>query len=100
LRSLFCARSSAFTFPPAPLTPLSPPQTIRSLENALLDFAGCALVVSHDRYFLDTIATHILTFENDSKITLFQGNWGEYNEDRVARLGDDAPRRPTFAPLM
>ncbi|GMI18871.1 hypothetical protein TeGR_g15089 [Tetraparma gracilis] len=75
-------------------------ETIRSLENALLDFAGCALVVSHDRYFLDKIATHILAFENDSKITLFQGNWGEYNEDRVARLGDDAPRRPTFAPLM
>mmetsp|Transcript_11333 Transcript_11333/g.22417 ORF Transcript_11333/g.22417 Transcript_11333/m.22417 type:complete len:674 (+) Transcript_11333:50-2071(+) len=75
-------------------------ETLRSLEEALLDFAGCAFVVSHDRYFLDRIATHILAFEGDSKCHFFQGNYGEYEEDRKKRLGDVAIKRIKFAPLI
>jgi len=75
--------------------------TIRSLEEALLDFAGCALVVSHDRYFLDRVATHILAFEGDSKVTYFEGNYAEYEEAYRARVGDEAaqPRPAKFAAL-
>jgi energy-dependent translational throttle protein EttA len=64
--------------------------TLRALEEALLNFAGCAVVISHDRWFLDRIATHILAFEGDSQVTFFQGNWTEYEADRRKRLGADA----------
>ncbi len=61
--------------------------TMRALEDALVNFAGCVLVISHDRWFLDRIATHILAFEGDSQVSLFDGNWSEYEADRKARLG-------------
>ena len=64
--------------------------TLRELENALLDFAGCAVVISHDRWFLDRIATHILAFEGDSRVVWFEGNYEEYEVDRKRRLGEDA----------
>ena len=64
--------------------------TLRALEVALENYAGCAVVISHDRWFLDRIATHILAFEGDSKVTWFEGNFAEYEADRLRRLGDDA----------
>ncbi len=66
---------------------------MRALEDAIANFAGCVLVISHDRWFLDRVATHILAFEGDSKIFFFNGNWSEYEADRHRRLGlaDDAP---------
>ncbi len=66
--------------------------TLRALEEGLENFAGCAVVISHDRWFLDRIATHILAFEGDSKVVFFQGNWSEYEADRKKRLGADADR--------
>jgi len=66
--------------------------TMRALEEALENFAGCAVVISHDRWFLDRIATHILAFEGDSQATWFEGNWSEYEEDRRRRLGVEAER--------
>lgn len=66
--------------------------TMRALEEALENFAGCAVVISHDRWFLDRIATHILAFEGDSQATFFEGNWSEYEEDRKQRLGAEAAR--------
>jgi ATP-binding cassette ChvD family protein len=66
--------------------------TLRALEEGLENFAGCAVVISHDRWFLDRIATHILAFEGDSKVFFFQGNWSEYEADRKKRLGADAAR--------
>ncbi len=65
-------------------------ETLRALEEALLVFPGCAVVISHDRWFLDRIATHILAFEGDSKVTWFEGNYQEYEADRHRRLGDEA----------
>ncbi|MDH5472917.1 MAG: energy-dependent translational throttle protein EttA [Gammaproteobacteria bacterium] len=65
-------------------------ETLRALEEALLDFPGCAVVISHDRWFLDRIATHILAFEGDSQVTWFEGNYSDYEEDRKRRLGDEA----------
>ena len=65
-------------------------ETLRALEEALLDFPGCAVVISHDRWFLDRIATHILAFEGDSQVTWFEGNYADYEADRKRRLGDDA----------
>jgi energy-dependent translational throttle protein EttA len=64
--------------------------TLRALEQALLEFAGCAVVISHDRWFLDRIATHILAFEGDSHVEWFEGNFEDYEEDKKRRLGDDA----------
>ena len=64
--------------------------TLRALEEALLNFGGCAVVISHDRWFLDRIATHILAFEGNSRVTFFQGSWTEYEADRRKRLGADA----------
>ena len=61
--------------------------TLRSLENALINFAGCAIVISHDRWFLDRIATHILAFEGDSHVEWFQGDFSSYEEDKRKRLG-------------
>jgi ATPase subunit of ABC transporter with duplicated ATPase domains len=66
--------------------------TLRALEEALESFAGCAVVISHDRWFLDRIATHILAFEGDSKVVWFDGNYSEYETDRKARLGAEAER--------
>jgi len=65
-------------------------ETLRALEEALLDFPGCAVVISHDRWFLDRIATHILAFEGDSKVVWFEGNYADYEADRHRRLGTDA----------
>jgi ATPase subunit of ABC transporter with duplicated ATPase domains len=75
--------------------------TLQALERALLDFAGCAVVISHDRYFLDRICTHILAFEGDSKVTWFEGNFQDYHEDLRRRLGDkaDVPQRITYKKL-
>ena len=67
--------------------------TLRALEDAVADFAGCAVVISHDRWFLDRVATHILAFEGDSKVVWFEGNYQAYEADRKARLGDVAPKR-------
>ena len=64
--------------------------TMRALEEAIQNFAGCAVVVSHDRWFLDRIATHILAFEGDSRATWFHGNWSAYEADRRKRLGHEA----------
>lgn len=75
-------------------------ETLRSLEEALLNFAGCAMVVSHDRYFLDRIATHILAFEGDSNCYFFEGNYAEYEENRVQRLGETSIKRIKYAPLI
>ncbi|NLC70894.1 MAG: energy-dependent translational throttle protein EttA [Desulfuromonadaceae bacterium] len=66
--------------------------TMRALEDALLNFAGCVVVISHDRWFLDRIATHILAFEGDSRVVWFEGNYSEYETDRRLRLGDEAER--------
>lgn len=75
-------------------------EVLRSLEEALLDFAGCAMVVSHDRYFLDRIATHILACEGDSKWYFFPGNYAEYEANRLSRLGETSIKRITYAPLV
>ena len=75
-------------------------ETLSSLENALETFPGCAVVISHDRWFLDRIATHILAFEGDSHVEFFQGNYREYEEDKKRRLGNDAgPHRLRFKAL-
>lgn len=74
--------------------------TIRALEEGLENFAGCAVVVSHDRWFLDRIATHILAFEGDSQVVFFEGNYQEYEENRKARLGDIEPKRFKYKKLM
>lgn len=76
--------------------------TLRALEDALLDFAGCVLVISHDRWFLDRISTHILAFEGDSQVTWFEGNYDDYENDRRRRLGDDAnnPKAIKYKPLV
>ncbi|MEQ9448125.1 MAG: energy-dependent translational throttle protein EttA, partial [Rhodospirillaceae bacterium] len=75
--------------------------TLRALEVALLDFAGCAVVISHDRWFLDRIATHILAFEGDSHVEWFEGNFQDYEEDKKRRLGADAvePHRIKYKPI-
>ena len=76
-------------------------ETLRSLEEGLLSFAGCAIVITHDRFFLDRIATHILAFEGDSQVVWFEGNYQSYEEDRHRRLGTDAdqPTRIKYKPL-
>ena len=75
--------------------------TLRSLEEGISDFGGCVMVISHDRWFLDRIATHILAFEGDSKVTWFEGNYADYHEQRRRLLGDaaDRPTRVRFRPL-
>jgi len=77
-------------------------ETLRALEDALLEFAGSALVISHDRWFLDRIATHIMAFEGDSKVVFFEGNYQEFEADKKKRLGEDAarPRRIRYKALM
>ena len=75
-------------------------ETLRALEEALLEFPGCAVVISHDRWFLDRIATHILAFEGDSHVEWFEGNYADYEEDRKRRLGEDAqPHRIKYKSL-
>jgi len=76
-------------------------ETLRALEAGLLDFPGCAVVISHDRWFLDRIATHILAFEGDSQVTWFEGNFADYEEDRHRRLGAEAdqPHRIRYRKL-
>jgi ATPase subunit of ABC transporter with duplicated ATPase domains len=76
-------------------------ETLRALEEALLDFAGCAVVISHDRWFLDRIATHIMAFEGEGHVEWFEGNFAEYEEDKKKRLGDDAtqPHRMKYKKL-
>ncbi|NBQ73935.1 MAG: energy-dependent translational throttle protein EttA [Acetobacteraceae bacterium] len=76
--------------------------TLRSLEEALMDFAGCAVIISHDRFFLDRLATHILAFEGDSQVEWFEGNFQAYEEDKRRRLGADAtePHRIKYRPLQ
>ena len=77
-------------------------ETLRNLEDALLTFPGCAVVISHDRYFLDRIATHILAFEGDSEVVWFEGNYQEYERDLRARKGEDAnqPKRIKYRKLV
>jgi ATPase subunit of ABC transporter with duplicated ATPase domains len=65
-------------------------ETLRALEEALLDFPGCAVVISHDRWFLERIATHMLAFEGDSHVEWFEGNYQDYEADKKRRLGIDA----------
>jgi ATP-binding cassette ChvD family protein len=76
-------------------------ETLRALEEALLEFPGCAVTISHDRWFLDRVATHMLAFEGDSQVVWFEGNYAEYLEDRRKRLGEDAdtPHRIRYKPL-
>jgi sulfate-transporting ATPase len=75
--------------------------TLRALEGALAEFAGCAVIISHDRWFLDRLATHILAFEGDSHVEWFEGNFQAYEEDKRRRLGNDAvePHRIKYRPL-
>ena len=74
--------------------------TMRALEEGLENFAGCAVVISHDRWFLDRICTHILAFEGDSQVYFFEGSYSEYEENRRKRLGDDTPHRLRYKKLM
>jgi energy-dependent translational throttle protein EttA len=76
-------------------------ETLRALEQALLDFPGCAVIISHDRWFLDRIATHILAFEGESRVIWFEGNYADYEQDRRRRLGQmaDQPHRIRYKPL-
>jgi ATPase subunit of ABC transporter with duplicated ATPase domains len=76
--------------------------TLRALEEALVEFPGCAVVISHDRWFLDRIATHIIAFEGDSQVVYFEGNYGDYEIDKRRRMGTDAdqPHRIKYKPLV
>ena len=75
--------------------------TMRALEDALDNFAGCVLVISHDRWFLDRVATHIMAFEDDANVVFVEGNYSDYDDDRKKRLGKDAdtPHRLKFRKL-
>ena len=74
--------------------------TLRALEEGLENFAGCAVVISHDRWFLDRIATHILAFEGDSQVYFFEGSYSEYEENKIKRLGNTAPKKFKYKKLM
>jgi energy-dependent translational throttle protein EttA len=76
--------------------------TLRALEEALLSFAGCAVIISHDRWFLDRVATHVLAFEGDSQVEWFEGNFEAYEESRRQRLGAEAdrPHRISYKKLV
>jgi len=75
--------------------------TLRSLEEAILVFSGCVVVISHDRWFLNKLATHILAFEGGSHVEWFEGNYQDYEEDRKRRLGEDSlnPKRIKYKPI-
>ena len=75
-------------------------ETLRALEDALLAFPGCAMVISHDRWFLDRIATHILAYEDDGHVEFYEGNYSEYHDDLIARKGKNAqPTRIKYTRL-
>ncbi|MDH5179819.1 MAG: energy-dependent translational throttle protein EttA, partial [Gammaproteobacteria bacterium] len=76
-------------------------ETLRALEEAILEYPGCVVVISHDRWFLDRLATHILAFEGDSHVEWFEGNYSDYEADRKRRLGDaaDQPHRIKYKKL-
>src|SRR5574344_96157 len=74
--------------------------TLRALEEALDDFAGCAVIISHDRWFLDRVCTHILAFEGDSNVSYFEGSYSEYEQNKLQRLGQDEPRRVRYRKLI
>ena len=74
--------------------------TLRALEEGLENFAGCAVVISHDRWFLDRIATHILAYEGNSQVYFFEGSYSEYEENRKKRLGDEDPKRIKYRKLV
>ena len=74
--------------------------TLRALEEGLESFAGCAVVISHDRWFLDRIATHILAFEGDSQVKFFEGSFSEYEENKKKRVGDITPHRIKYRKLV
>lgn len=74
--------------------------TLRALEDALEDFAGCAMIISHDRWFIDRLATHILAFEDDAQVVFFEGNFSDYEEAKRARLGDVTPHRPRVKHIL
>ncbi|HMT11380.1 MAG TPA: ATP-binding cassette domain-containing protein, partial [Ignavibacteria bacterium] len=74
--------------------------TLRALEEALEDFAGCAVIISHDRWFLDRVATHILAFEGDSEVYYFEGGYTDYEEAKKKRLGDVEPKRVRYKKLV
>ena len=70
--------------------------TLRALEEAIEHFAGAVMVISHDRWFIDRLATHILSFEDDGQVVFFEGNFSDYEEKKKERLGDLTPKRPRF----
>jgi ATPase subunit of ABC transporter with duplicated ATPase domains len=74
--------------------------TLRALEEGLENFAGCAVIISHDRWFLDRVCTHILAFEGDSKVYWYEGGYSEYEENKKMRLGEAAPRRVRYKKLV
>jgi len=74
--------------------------TLRALEEGIQNFAGCAVVISHDRWFLDRICTHILAFEGDSQVYWFEGSYSEYEENRKKRMGDAGPKRIKYRKLV
>ena len=74
--------------------------TLRALEEALENFAGCAVIISHDRWFLDRICTHILAFEGDSEVYSFEGTFSEYEQNKLKRLGNTEPKRFKYKKLM
>ena len=74
--------------------------TLRALEEGIENFAGCAVIISHDRWFLDRVATHILAFEGDSQVHFFEGSYSEYEENRKKRIGDDVPKRIRYKKLV
>jgi ATPase subunit of ABC transporter with duplicated ATPase domains len=73
---------------------------LRALEEGLENFAGCAVIITHDRWFLDRIATHIIAFESDSQVVFFEGSYTDYEENRKKRLGDSGPKRIKYRKLM
>ena len=74
--------------------------TLRALEEGIENFAGCVLVISHDRWFIDRLATHILSYEDEGEVVFFEGNFSAYEESKKARLGDISPKRPRFKSLL
>jgi ATPase subunit of ABC transporter with duplicated ATPase domains len=74
--------------------------TLRALEEGLDDFAGCAVIISHDRWFLDRVATHILAFEGNSTVYYFEGSYSDYEENRRKRLGNAGPQRIKYRKLI
>ena len=74
--------------------------TLRALEEAIENFAGCVLVISHDRWFIDRLATHILSYEDDGEVQFYEGNFSAFGAAKKERLGDVAPKRPRFKSLL